>query len=102
MPYLCDFCSEPAVTRRYPARSFVAYVVGNIGGESVSDWAACERCHSLIEAENLQALARRAAEKLVGKHPEMKPVEDEVLAAMRTLHESFFAHRLGAALPVEE
>ena len=102
MPYLCDFCSEPAVTWRYPAGSFVAYVVGNIGGESVGDWAACERCHSLIEAENLQALARRAAEKLVGKHPEMKPVEDEVLAAMTTLHESFFAHRLGAALPIEE
>ncbi len=74
----------------------------NVGGESVGDWAACERCHSLIEAENFETLARRAAEKLVGKHPEMKPVEDDVLAAMATLHQSFFAHRLGAALPIEE
>jgi hypothetical protein len=101
MPHICDFCSETAVTWRYPARTFVAYVVADIGGESVGDWAACECCHLLIESGNPQALAQRAAEKLVGKHPEMKPVEADVLPAMTTLHQSFFAHRLGAALPVK-
>jgi hypothetical protein len=101
MPHICDFCSESGVTWRYPTRSFVAYVVGNIGGESVGDWAACECCHSLIESGNLQTLARRAAEKLAEKHPEMRPAEQEVFAAMATLHQSFIANRLGATLPVE-
>jgi len=46
---ICDFCSYPSVVWRYPARSFVAYVVANIGGESVGDWAACEQCHRRLK-----------------------------------------------------
>jgi hypothetical protein len=102
MPFLCDFCSEPAVTWRYPARNFVAYVVGNVGGESVGDWAACECCHSLIEAGSSQALTRRAVERLVVKHPELSAVEGELIVAMRDLHRSFVENRLGAALPLRD
>jgi hypothetical protein len=102
MPFLCDFCSEPAVTWRYPARTFLAYFGGNVGGESVGDWAACECCHSLIESGNSHALTLRAVERLVVKHPEMSAAQDELVAAMRTLHRSFFENRLGAALPLQE
>ena len=31
----CDFCSAPSPVWRYPARSFVAYCVPNVAGESV-------------------------------------------------------------------
>jgi len=39
----CDFCSAAGPVWRYPARSFVAYCVPNVAGESVGDWAACVR-----------------------------------------------------------
>ena len=42
---ICDFCSYPSVVWCYPARSFVAYIVANIGGESVGDWAAVSYTH---------------------------------------------------------
>ena len=29
---ICDFCSCSSVVWRYPARSFAAYIVANIGG----------------------------------------------------------------------
>ena len=64
MSWICDFCSTQPVTWSYPARSFIAYVVGGIGGESVGSWAACEICHLLIESGDTDALADRAAETL--------------------------------------
>ena len=57
---ICDFCSYPSVVWCYPARSFVAYIVANIGGESVGDWAACEQCHRLIEAGDRAGLMERS------------------------------------------
>src|SRR5260370_275345 len=35
---ICDFCSYLSVVWRYPARSFAAYVVANIGVESAGEW----------------------------------------------------------------
>ena len=58
---ICDFCSYPSVVWCYPARSFVAYVVANIGGESVGDWAACEQCHRLIEVGDRAGLTERSS-----------------------------------------
>jgi hypothetical protein len=99
MTWICDFCSEEPITWSYPAQSFIAYVLGEVGGESVGDWACCDLCHSLIEANDTDGLARRAIETLTGRHPEMNLVRDELLLQMKILHQSFFKNRLGCALP---
>ena len=57
----CDFCSAPGPVWRYPARSFVAYCVPNVAGESVGDWAACDQCYVLIETDVSQLTAFRPA-----------------------------------------
>ena len=101
MTWICDFCSEQPVTWSYPARSFVAYVVGAIGGESVGDWACCDICHGLIESGDADALSERAIETLTARHPEMQPVREKLLQEMKVLHKSFFDNRLGAALPLQ-
>lgn len=100
MSSICDFCSTQPVTWSYPARSFIAYVVGGIGGESVGSWAACEICHLLIESGDTEALADRAVETLSVRHPEIKALGKELLQEMKILHRSFLDHRVGSALPV--
>jgi len=57
----CDFCSVPGPVWRYPARSFVAYCAPNVAGESVGDWAACDLCHVLIEADDRSGQWRSTA-----------------------------------------
>ncbi len=57
---ICDFCSEPKVAWRYPAQSFLAYVVAGVVGQSVGDWAACRICHGLIETGNRIGLLERS------------------------------------------
>jgi hypothetical protein len=99
--WICDFCSEQPVTWSYPARSFVAYVVGAIESESVGDWACCDVCHALIESGDADALAERAIETLSVRHPETRPVREELLREMKVLHRFFFDNRLGAALPLQ-
>jgi hypothetical protein len=76
----CDFCSVPGPVWRYPARSFVAYRAANVAGESVGDWAACDLCHALIEANDRSGLARRSLDELILKHP-------QAIAAAAVLYE---------------
>ena len=97
---LCDFCSEPHIAWRYPAHNFLAYVVAGIAGESVGDWAACMACHALIQAGKETELAERSLQTLIAKHPDMKDAEDAIRGEIAGFHAMFFAHRLGAALPV--
>ena len=97
---ICDFCSDPHVVWRYPAESFVAYAVAGIVGESVGDWAACRICHELIESGDHIGLLERTLGALFDKHPDMQCSESEVRAQIAALHQMFFAHQLGAALPV--
>ena len=97
---ICDFCSYPSVVWRYPARSFVAYVVANIGGESVGDWAACEQCHRLIEVGDRAGLMERSLVTLMAEHPEMEPARSELIEHMTSLHVMFFENRTGMALRI--
>lgn len=97
---ICDFCSAPDVAWRYPARSFAAYIVAGIVGESVGDWAACPACHALIESGQRAALADRSVLAMLDKQPEWKPVELELRAHLLQLHAMFFERRAGDALPV--
>ncbi len=89
---LCDFCSRPDPRWEYPAGDFIAYQVCRVTGESVGNWAACEGCHRLIEAEDRDGLARRSLERL-GMHD--PAALQAILACLRDLHAKFFAHRLG-------
>jgi hypothetical protein len=94
---LCDFCSASDPAWRYPARSFIAYNAWNIAGESVGDWAACEECHGLIEANDRPGLARRSLDELIAKHPEAVMAAPALYQDLAGLHEEFFAFRCGPA-----
>lgn len=98
---ICDFCSAPAPAWRYPARTFLAYCVANVAGESVGDWAACDECHRLIEAEDRNGLAQRSLEELILKHPEAWLAAAALYEDLADLHNQFFAHRSGMAVPID-
>lgn len=97
---ICDFCSSPSVAWRYPARSFIAYVIGGIAGESVGDWTACRVCHDLIAAGNRCGLLDRSLQTLLDSRPEMRACEVELRQHLAQFHGMFFAHQTGTALPV--
>ena len=97
---ICDFCSAPAPVWRYPARTFLAYCVASVAGESVGDWAACDECHKLIEAEDRKSLAQRSLDELILKHPEARPAAAVLYEDLAELHNQFFAHRSGVAVPI--
>ena len=97
---ICDFCSGRSVVWRYPARSFFAYVVASIGGESLDDWAACDECHNLIESGDSKGLKERSLATLLEKHQEMVSVRDALGEHMAGLHMLFFENRTGAATPL--
>ncbi len=67
-----DFCPCPSVVWCYPARSFVAYVVANIGGASIGDGAACDQCLRLIEVGDRAGLMEPSLVMLLAEHPEME------------------------------
>ena len=96
----CDFCSVPGPVWRYPARSFVAYRAPNVAGESVGDWAACDLCHALIEAGDRSGLAQRSLNELILKHPEAIAAAAVLYEDLAVLHQQFFAHRSGTAVPI--
>jgi len=92
---VCDFCSARGPTWRYPVSSFVAYEVQGVVGESVGDWAACDACHALIEADQRDALVRRSLE-MMPHRGEVPP--DVALAFIRKAHTGFFLNRRGPAV----
>lgn len=96
MSCICDFCSDPSVGWRYPARTFLAYIIEGIAGQSVGDWAACVACHDLIEKDDRSGLAAHSIESLIDVHPEMRSVRDDLLREMAVLHRTFFESRTGA------
>jgi len=96
----CDFCSMPGPIWRYPARSFIAYCAPDVAGDSVGDWAACGLCHVLIEADDRSGLAQRSLDELILKHPEAIAAAAVLCEDLAELHQQFFAHRSGRAVPI--
>jgi hypothetical protein len=90
---ICDFCSEPDVDWRYPARTFIAYVVAGFVGQSVGDWAACTVCHALIEAGDRTGLLERSLSRLLEKNPEMRSDGAALREELAVVHRMFFAHQ---------
>ena len=100
MPPLCDFCSAPNPTWKYPARSFIGYEEHGIAGESVGDWAACEVCHELIAANDRVGLTERSAATLIAFRPELAEIRKELTTELAMLHTRFFENRLGVPTPI--
>jgi len=98
---ICDFCSSPSVAWRYPAHTFIAYVINGIAGQSVGDWTACRVCHGLIAAGDRCGLLDRSLHTLLNGHPEMRASEGELREQIAKFHRMFFAHQTGAALCLE-
>lgn len=86
---VCDFCSQPGPRWRYPATSFMDT---KSGYGSIEDWAACERCHDLIEKDD-----DRSRRRLVDLSIRTEvPYERRVLRPQITeFHDQFRAHRSG-------
>jgi hypothetical protein len=87
----------PGPAWRYPAQSFIAYYAANVAGESVGDWAACDLCHLLIEADDRSGLAQRSLDELILKHPEVIAAAAVLYEDLAEIHQRFFAHRSGTA-----
>ncbi len=94
---ICDFCSEPQVAWRYPVRSFLAYAVAGVIGQSVGDWAACTTCHDLIEIGDRAGLSERSLRTLLEGNPDMRLAEVDLHEQIAQFHGMFFANRLGTA-----
>jgi hypothetical protein len=98
---VCDFCSSAGPAWRYPACTFIAYCVPNLAGESVGDWAACETCRGLIEADDRRGLAERSVEQLISDHPSFRELRADLCAELMRLHGKFFENRCGDASRIE-
>ncbi len=55
----CDFCSSPAAEWQFIC----------LTEDFPRDWFACEGCYALIQARNLDALARLSASRYPGAKP---------------------------------
>lgn len=96
----CDFCDSLEPVWRYPCRTFEAPILlGLVVPLSEGDWAACERCHSLIEERNYLALAMRAAASSPWVAMEVVTA-GEVMPWVLKLHADFRANRKGPAVRV--
>jgi len=92
----CDFCSKRAVAWTYPADDFVEL---NTMWGSAGDWAACMKCHDLIEAGDFKALAQRSVDRYWKYGPGMLPdtpvVRAMLLKEISSLHRAFVVARRG-------
>jgi hypothetical protein len=100
---LCDFCSKPKPTWRYPANDFIASQTqapqGLLVQESIGGWAACDDCHALIEASDWSALATRSADALLAECPMIE--RDWLIDELIQTHQRFATSRRGPAERVE-
>jgi hypothetical protein len=95
MTPVCDFCNVTPVLWTYPARDF-QHRAPDFTFNSSGGWAACARCHELIERGDRQGLADRSARG----HPERGRIPLNALRSrLRALHDSFWANREGEPVP---
>jgi len=102
---VCDFCNDPHPTWSYPTSDFVGSETTEVTPEakihhthySRGDWAACDVCHGLIEADNIPGLKQRMRDVLLADiPPEVRPpIEGVVFGQL----DQFFANRSGPAVP---
>jgi hypothetical protein len=57
-------------------------------------------CHLLIEADDRSGLAQHSLDELILKHPEAIAAAAVLYEDLAVLHQQFFAHRSGTAVPI--
>jgi hypothetical protein len=91
---VCDFCSATMPTWKYPTASFDAYEGASLRAVMITDWAACDSCHALIEMGAYDALTERC---LLGFAPGLRA---ELHGVISDLHHRFGANRAGEAVRI--
>lgn len=101
---ICDFCGRPKVAWRYPANDFFVTVSAiapdgrskNFNWASRNDWAACNGCSGLIEANAWDDLANLSpsVRQLVGLD-----ARAIIRNAVKELHKNFVINRKGERVP---
>ncbi len=93
---LCDFCSSRDIRWAYPALN--VDVDGSIVG-SVEAWAACDKCHILIETGDWEELGHRSYDTNVLRPlMEQLHLEAGLLETTLLIHKAFQTARLGPAI----
>ncbi len=89
---ICDFCSGPNPNRTFTCQSFI-YELCPLEG-SQGDWMACDPCAAMIDADNWQGLAERAADTFIRTQVSHEQDRALIVAIMRDLHDQFRKLRL--------
>jgi len=91
---ICDFCSAPVPD--IPEHSYSAQSFECDGTHVDGNWAACDACAALVDADDRPALARRSCATYFVMHPAAVTVisEQDMLLAIGNLQRKFFAHRI--------
>lgn len=87
----CDFCSTPGAGFVLPARDF--RVPGNAPAASRGNWAACAACAASIQADDWEAVIRRATDRFREMHPQASPWKYS--ATIRTLYRALRRNTTG-------
>jgi hypothetical protein len=88
---ICDFCSSPRPRWSYPCPDFTVQGYGSEG-----DWAACDECSLLVEADDREALALRSAEQYVALHGLVSAGASVMIAeTLVDFQRLFFEHKTG-------
>jgi hypothetical protein len=102
--FVCDFCGDGNAIYEYPTEDFVmATVKGSITTthNSISSWVACQTCATMIEEDEWESLARRAAKRsLLKTRDEVPKGKEELVLALTEelaggLHQKFKQHWSG-------
>lgn len=107
---VCDFCSGTPVRWTYPARPHTSGTIVAMGANmpttmvgvgSPDDWAACDRCHSLISRGARDELARYSVNCLrrAGTLPTGLMSKAEATRIIRGVQDNFWKSREGAPQP---
>lgn len=106
---VCDFCcSGETVAWSYPCPDFGMVVkVGewDVLNTSHGGWAACQKCHELIEADKRDELVERNVEMFfTNEGYDINRIPPHHIVAMRVpvkeLHDAFFKNRQGPCCAV--
>lgn len=94
--YRCDFCFATEPEWRYPCKSFD--IPGTHEYGSYEDWAACDACHDVIEANDRAALVERAMQGPSARKMKNNTVSVILRQSLHALYKEFFANRNGEAI----
>lgn len=102
-PVICDFCSSPNVKWSFPCDSYVAPLMGIPNFYQTEDWAACDKCKELIDAEKWDELSKWSLESPDMEWPPITPLtKEELLRGIVDMQNGFRANRKGPAVPSSE